>query len=925
MMDDYIWVILAIVAVLGLPILAIVAFVMALDLKGRMNRLEKRVESLAIEIGRGWTVAATGRPTTPGEGMPAQAAPEAPPAPAEPAAPPETPHPAEPPESAQEPASLPTPATPPRKRRESLEETLGARWAIWVGGLALTLGGIFLVRYSIEAGLLGPGARILAGLAFALGLIAGGEVLRRRDAATLSQAHGAVYIPGVVTAAGTVALFATVYAAHALYGFIGAGTAFFTLGLVGVATMLAAALHGPWLAGLGLVGAYATPLLVSSQEPNPWALTIFLAAVTAASFALARLRLWRWLAVAASAAALVWGFALTLLAEAADRTPAAAHVAILTGLAVALLVVDPHKGRRGFAAFDGLALAVLAGVAVLALFFAEMAEFSHLGLLVGLGVAAALLAIALAFDAVSPAAGLAALLSIGMLLFWPVGRQIAAEPMLVVPDRLTIPNITPASLQLYLIVAAATGGGLFAATTASLLRRAEMSLKPAIALALSGLAGPLLILASAYVRATNFTASLTFAVVALALAALLAATTRRFLRLEAATGSTSHAAAASLNAAGAAAALALALTMAFEGSPLTFAFALAALGVAWVAMLRPLAALRWSAAGLALLVMLRIGGAWTVLGEALTTFPAWSDIVLRYGVPALAIGTGGHLLRRRAVDAPAALLDGAAIILATMAAALAIRLWVRGPEGAIEGEVGLAEVGLYVTLAFGMAVGFARSALTSTSVVHRIVAPIASLGATILATFGPVLNQNPAMTGEDVTGGAFANSLLLGYALPALFAGLAGWTWNRIARLPAQEPLVRIAGPGAWLAWGACLVLTFLYVTLETRVLVSGPDMNFAHIATAESYAYSAVWLVFGILLLAGGIALRATGARLASALVIMLTVAKVFLVDMSDLEGVWRALSFIGLGAVLIGIGLVYQRLLFAPRGAGEGGGPPP
>ena len=38
----------------------------------------------------------------------------------------------------------------------------------------------------------------------------------------------------------------------------------------------------------------------------------------------------------------------------------------------------------------------------------------------------------------------------------------------------------------------------------------------------------------------------------------------------------------------------------------------------------------------------------------------------------------------------------------------------------------------------------------------------------------------------------------------------------------------------------------------------------------------------------------------------------------MSELEGVLRALSFIGLGAVLIGIGLFYQRLL--TRAAKEG-----
>jgi len=42
-----------------------------------------------------------------------------------------------------------------------------------------------------------------------------------------------------------------------------------------------------------------------------------------------------------------------------------------------------------------------------------------------------------------------------------------------------------------------------------------------------------------------------------------------------------------------------------------------------------------------------------------------------------------------------------------------------------------------------------------------------------------------------------------------------------------------------------------------------------------------------------------------------------VFLYDMTGLGGFWRAFSVICLGAVLIGIGLVYQRLVFARRAA--------
>ena len=62
------------------------------------------------------------------------------------------------------------------------------------------------------------------------------------------------------------------------------------------------------------------------------------------------------------------------------------------------------------------------------------------------------------------------------------------------------------------------------------------------------------------------------------------------------------------------------------------------------------------------------------------------------------------------------------------------------------------------------------------------------------------------------------------------------------------------------------------------------------------------MWLAFGVALLLVGIALRSQPARLASAAVVLLTVAKVFLIDMAGLTGMCRALSFIGLGLVLVG-----------------------
>ena len=77
----------------------------------------------------------------------------------------------------------PAPPSAPA-RQPSLEERFGTRWVVWVGGLALALGGFFLVKYTIEAGLIGPGVRIFFGALLAAGLVVGGEWLRRKESAS---------------------------------------------------------------------------------------------------------------------------------------------------------------------------------------------------------------------------------------------------------------------------------------------------------------------------------------------------------------------------------------------------------------------------------------------------------------------------------------------------------------------------------------------------------------------------------------------------------------------------------------------------------------------------------------------------------------------------------------------------------------------
>src|SRR5207253_10862811 len=159
---------------------------------------------------------------------------------------------------------------------------------------------------------------------------------RRKEIISAIEATPIANIPAILAAAGTAVAFATVYAAYALYGFLVPATAFILLGLVALGTLAAALLHGPALAGLGVVGAFITPILVSSGRPDYWALYIYLAIVTAAAFGLARIRLWRWLAVTTIVFALLWTFPC-LQCGPSMVAPHAFHV--MSGFVLAALLV----------------------------------------------------------------------------------------------------------------------------------------------------------------------------------------------------------------------------------------------------------------------------------------------------------------------------------------------------------------------------------------------------------------------------------------------------------------------------------------------------------------------------------------------------------------------------------------------------------
>lgn len=814
-----------------------------------------------------------------------------------------------------EPDDLPEDIAAAAAPARSLEERLGTRWAVWVGGLALALGGILMVRYSIEQGFFGPDARIVLGFLFAAALVAAGEWLRRAEHGIVVPGLEAAHIPSILTAAGTVTAFGTTYAAHALYGFIGPAFTFVLLGAIGVATMFAAALHGPMLAGLGLAGAYGAPLLVASDKPSPWPVVLYLAVVAASAYGLARMRRWLWLAAFAVGGAFIWGLPYIDQAAAGSFEWARAgyaHVLLQLALAAIFMAIEPHLGVKDEeATIDQVATAALLAMAVLVVAMLADSRFEAVGWVPLAAVAAGiLLAAAWVSPPAAAGAALAGLPVVAVAAFWP-GLAAPPDATLLAPfaaQVLRLPeNVSAYLTTLTLIGVAAAGGAgyrLWQGPTLS---------APVTAFYALGATVPLLLaLVLAYLRVTQFDSSIPFALIGVLLAGGFVWVAERFLARENIVPLPGIRLSTGAFAAAAIAALSFALVAFLSRGYMTVAFALMALGTAYVSTLRDIPLLRPAVTAIGLVVLGRIAWDPVIMGADVGGIPILNWLLIGYGVPAVAFAVAGRLLETRGTDLAQRLADALAVVFTALLVFFQIRHALNGGDP-LASRSGHVEQGLHVLMSLMLAYALMRLDLARSNVVFRWASIAFGVIAVLFAAVGLLLIQNPLFGGssDPVRGPVIFSSLFLAYLVP----GLAAAFLARNARGVRPNWYVT----GAYILAG---VLVFFYVTLEIRHAFQGERIGiFRSTSGAEHWAYSVGWLLLGIGYLAYGIWRGAGVARLASALLVLLAVIKVLIFDLAGLTGLWRALSFITLGAVLIGIGLAYQKLVFARPAPSAGG----
>jgi uncharacterized membrane protein len=836
-------------------------FVFTLSLSSRLKQLERRL----LEVGGGEAPAAPSASSAP-DPLFAERRPAAPLAAHAPPPPQEVERPA----AWGEPEVGPEPAPPPRETLGGFfERWVGGRLMIWVGGVALAVAGVLLVRYSIQIGLITPSVQMGMAALFGLLLLGLGELARSRPDWALDRR-----VAQALVGAGIFVLYATAYGSLILHHLIGNGTAFGLMVMVTGAALILSLRHGAPSAVMGLVGGFLTPMLVGERSETAIPLLTYLALLDVALFTLAGRRGWTWLA--AAAALLSFGWSGYLLSWDAPDALAAGGFILLVSVGGSVL-----RAGQGWqldflrpAAIGLLELTVLVGRADIGL-----PAWFLFGALAG-----ACLLLEGRKREYRPLPAIALLLALLLI----------AVKALDQPDR--IPFIAAAVTALF------AAGSLPAA-----LRRSRPILP--FATACAAFLGPAAILRA---ERPEWLDRPLWGLLFLALAAgpALLAWARRAAAREGAVD-------LPLGVAAAAAMLLLALA-AWDLVPADLvpaAWLAIALGAAF-------AARRLGDEGLVALTLLAAGIA--ALGAAERVPQLWGTLFLSIaGVPALASNLPGAVLALEALLLPALLL--AAVCRPVPARAPRLR----SAPLAAAGPVAVAAAYLLFKQAFGLSseADFFARGLAERTIVNQFLflsgwlicsgripvrfldertrwlagTLLTALAAARLVWFDMLLH-NPVLFEQNVGAWPVLNLLAPAYLLSAY--------WLYRARRGADHEL----RSGAWLLLS--LAALVLGVMLMVRQGFQGPLLNGPGLPSAESYGYSLAGLLLSIALLLAGIRLPDKALRLAGLVLLTATTIKVFLVDAGALEGVLRILSFLVLGIALIGIGKLYTKVLDAEAG---------
>ncbi|MGI9258370.1 MAG: DUF2339 domain-containing protein [Gammaproteobacteria bacterium] len=758
-----------------------------------------------------------------------------------------------------------------------LADNVKANWMIWLGGFCLALAGIFLVRYTVEQGLLGPAGRIIGGLSLGAAFHLSAEYLRRKT----GDVHPAF---AAMAGAGSITLYASLLAGLRLYELIDPGTAFLLLALVALATMSMAYVHGPVLAAFGILGAYLVPILVSTGGGQVVIALVYVLIVSASALLLLRYVYRDWLWWGFVAGAIGW-WLLTLESGGADEFRPY-YLTILAYLVVTIPSLDwllQNTVRLDNETYDFRSILNLEPVSERYLVFTQLLIVLAFGI-----------SIMQSADVRSPWVWL---LPGALFFFLARGREsLSWAPWLfllaliggwIAPQVVetqqgwTIELITNDAQPRFLWYLLAT-----AITTAVLAIWNYRTLRFKAAWSSLATVGPVLLLATGYVL-TSYAINSWYwgaATALLALAYVAAATQLQLKNLP-----SSHIAWLIV---GGHFGLALAAAMMLNAATLTLALAAQTVSIAVIINKFELPDLDWLMKLVVAAVVARLTiNPWLLQYADTVHWPLWT-----YGGSTLFAIAATRLLTK--YQDIARWTEAAALHLFVLTVWAELR-YVLYDGFVFEQEFTFTEALINIALFGFLSLVYYRRSLVSSNlrslyVLFSYVLLGLSVGSYLYVAV--MTATNDAWVVDSVGSTPIWNSLLGAFGVPVLLTYL-------FARF--HDPEHRK------LALGFTAISAFVFVSVQIRHLWEG-TISYASPPTSpgELYTYSAVWMVVAVAAILGGAWRFGHGCYRAGMLLLAIVIAKLFLIDMSDLEGLLRVASFMGLGLSLLGVSYLYHRL---------------
>lgn len=757
-------------------------------------------------------------------------------------------------------------------------------WMVWLGGISVGLAGIFLVHYSIEQGYLGPAARIALGLITAALLHGVAEFLYRR----VSGSNEAL---AALAGGASLIAYAAVLAALHLYELWPPALAFLLLAGIALGTLVLALRHGPILAALGLLGAYAVPALLGGDSGQFHIVLVYSLIVALTSLALMRYvyRHWLWWGNLIGAGFWWWvGWETSAPVEAFLGL----YLAVLAA-GMLLLPQTPDDTDSGTWQrwLPWMPEGTLGGSLLLLLVAQFFALAWHpdwaFAAIIWLPVVLTLVLAAARARWLWPLPwGILAATALGWLAgLWlphhPVALLLHTAPwywqslgLLPVPP--SDAQAVLRTLLLFTLIFTAAGLGYLHRD-----RRNE-------AAAALGFLAPLIGLALAQALVPAALPHWLLSGLALLVGLTLGGIAAQRLRQGA-----SHEITFWLLT-GTHLAYSLAVVMVFDAATLTVALAVQILSLTWLVRRFAVTHLDWLVQLALAVIVLRLSLNPWLLGYAQTGhWTLWT-----YGGSLLLVFAASRLIP--ASHHLRSWLSLGAWLLLLLFLHAEIRYWLYAGD-VFSAQYGFLEVALNTSLWAGFALLYYQRAQPELPLgqLYRILA--ATLMVLAVLHYGALITRfNPLWhrEGAELLGTTpILNLLWLTYALPALF----WWFASRYFEPKLRFAFAVLTGFALW-----------LFVTLQVRHLWK-PDMVWSFWSSSTSagevYSYSAAWLLMAVAAMLTG-SLRGRRAIYRGGLLLLtLVILKIFLVDLHDLTGLLRALSFLGLGLALLGLAFVHQQ----------------